>query len=95
MTTLFFSLSAAVFASAAPAAAETMTHDGVTYVYSVETSGNTKIIRGEDVTNRRPFVLRVNRGWVEGDVDGRAVWFSTRDVVRLRAKPVLQEVAAR
>jgi hypothetical protein len=95
MSKLFIALSVATIAGATPALAETMTHNGVTYVYSVETSGNTKIIKGEDVTNRRAFTLRVNNGWVEGDIDGRSVSFSKRDVVRLKANQVAQEVAAR
>jgi hypothetical protein len=78
-----------------PALAETMTHDGITYVYSVEQRGNVRLITGEDTTNHRRFSLRASRNWVDGTVDGTAVSFSTRDVVRLKPEVSVTEVAAR
>jgi hypothetical protein len=93
LKTISILIAAAAFAT--PALAETLVHDGVTYVYAVEQRGNVKIIKGEDATTRRPFTLRVRSGWVEGVVDGSPVSFSTRDVVRLKRAVVSTEVAAR
>jgi hypothetical protein len=78
-----------------PALAETLVHEGVTYVYSVEQRGNAKIITGEDASTHRPFTLRVRNGWVEGMVGGSPVSFSTHDVVRVKAAAISTEVAAR
>ena len=76
-------------------AAETLTHNGITYEYSVAEKGATRVITGYDVTNHRAFTLRVARGRVEGIVDGSAVSFPLRDVkpIMTAAKPA--EVAAR
>lgn len=78
-----------------PALAETFTHDGVTYVYSVEQRGNMRLITGRDVTNNRPFALSVKNGWVAGDVDGNSVSFSTREVKSTKPQVTVTEVAAR
>jgi hypothetical protein len=78
-----------------PALAETVTHQGVTYVYSVEQRGKMRLITGEDTTNHKPFTLRVSKRWVDGVVDGSPVSFSTRDVVRIKPTVVSSEIAAR
>lgn len=78
---------------AVPALAETFTHEGVTYVYTVTNHDGYRIIKGEDVTNRRPFELKVSRRWVDGHVDNSPVSFSQRDVISIKADPVT--VAAR
>jgi hypothetical protein len=85
----------ALAAVTAPAFAETVTHNGVTYVYSVEQRGNVRLITGEDTTNHRRFSLRASRNWVDGTVDGSPVSFSTRDLVRLKPEVSVTEVAAR
>jgi hypothetical protein len=85
-TAMILGLSMAGPALAAETA--TLTHQGVTYVYSVTEKGSAKIIEGVDRTNNRPFRLRVAHGWVEGRVDGAAVSFSLRDV-----KPVTSTTA--
>ena len=84
MTKLFFNaaltfgllLSGPVLA----ASTQTLTHKGVTYEYTVTEKGNTRIIKGLDRTNNRPFQLRVASGRVEGIVDGNIVSFPLRDV---------------
>jgi hypothetical protein len=85
----------ALAATAAPALAETLTHDGITYVYSVEQRGKMRIITGEDTTHHRHFTLRASPTWVDGTVDGSPVSFSTRDVIRLKPEVTVTEVAAR
>ena len=85
----------ALAAIATPALAETVTHDGITYVYSVEQRGKMRLITGEDVTNRRAFTLKVSDKWVDGVVDGNPVSFSARDVVRLKPSVLTGEIAAR
>ncbi len=84
----------AAAALATPALAETMTHEGITYVYSVEQRGNVRVISGED-SDHRVFTLRVSRNWVDGTVNGSPVSFSTRDVIRLKPEVTVTEVAAR
>jgi hypothetical protein len=79
----------------APVAAETLTHQGVTYEYTVTETGATRVIKGYDVTSHRPFSLRVARGRVEGVVDGNTVSFALRDVKPVVAPAAKSEVAAR
>jgi hypothetical protein len=93
LKTISILIAAAAFT--APACAETITHDGITYVYSVEQRGNMRLITGEDTTTHRPFTLRVSKRWVDGDVNGRPVSFSTRDVVRTKPTVASSEIAAR
>jgi hypothetical protein len=76
--------------ASAPVTAETLTYKGATYEYTVAEKGATRVITGYDVSNRRPFTLRVARGHVEGVVNGSTVAFSLRDV-----KPIKTEVATR
>jgi hypothetical protein len=80
---------------ATPVFAETITHDGITYVYSVEQRGKVRIITGQDTTNHRHFTLRASAKWVDGTVDGNPVSFSTRDVIRFKPEVTVTEVAAR
>jgi len=88
-------LTLGLLASGGALAAETLTHNGVTYEYSVVQKGTTRVISGYDVTNDRPFTLRVAHGRVEGTVAGSAVTFQLREVKPI-AKPVAEaEVAAR
>jgi hypothetical protein len=85
----------ALAAISPPALAETFTHKGTTYVYSVEQRGNLQIIKGLDTKTKRPFTLRVSNNWVDGEVDGSPVSFSKRDVVRLTPTVSTTEIAAR
>ncbi len=82
-------------ALATPAFADTVTHEGVTYIYSVKDRGNVTLITGEDATNHQPFSLRVTRNWVDGVVNGKSVSFSKRDVVQLTPAIIPSEIAAR
>jgi hypothetical protein len=88
-------LTLALATVAAPALAETFTHEGVTYEYTVAQKGNVRIITGKDTISGRPFELTVRNGWVDGHVDGAPVSFSKREVVRLRPTVVSTEIAAR
>lgn len=82
--------------AAAPAvAAETLTYQGVTYEYTVTEQGATRVISGHDLDRRRPFVLRVARGRVEGEVNGSMVSFSLRDVKRTSQTSTKSQIAAR
>jgi hypothetical protein len=88
-------LTLAIATLATPALAETFTHEGVTYEYTVEQKGNIRVITGKDTSSGRPFELTVRSGWVDGHVDGTPVSFSKREVVRLRPTVVSAEIAAR
>lgn len=88
------SILVAIAATTTPALAETVTHQGVTYVYSVEQRGNVRLITGESSDHRR-FSLRASPTWVDGTVDGSPVSFSVRDVIRLKPEVTVTEVAAR
>ena len=92
MKTISILIAAAALAT--PALAETVTYEGITYVYSVEQRGNVRMISGED-SDHRVFTLRVSRNWVDGTVNGSPVSFSTRDVARLKPEVTVTEVAAR
>jgi hypothetical protein len=84
----------AVASITTPAFAETFVHKGITYTYSVEQRGQIRLISGQDSENRR-FTLRVSKKWVDGTVNGNAVSFSTRDVVRIKPEVTVTEIAAR
>lgn len=85
----------AAAAASTPAIAETVVHNGVTYVYTVEQRGDIQILKGEDTKTRKPFTLRVSRNWVDGDVNGSPVSFSKRDVIRLKPRVATTEIAVR
>jgi hypothetical protein len=93
MKTISILIAAAV--TTTPALAETFVHEGSTYVYTVEERGNLKILKGEVAESRKPFILRVSRNWVDGEVDGSPVSFSKRDVIRLKPTVTTTEMAAR
>ncbi len=93
MTKYMIAFAAATLA-AAPAFAETMTRDGVTYLYTVAQQGDVKVISGKDTTSGNDFTFRVAHGRVEGLVAGRPVDFSLSDVKVSRAHDN-REVAAR
>ena len=85
-------LTAAVVASS-PAAAETFVRDGVTYVYSVAEHKNTRVISGNDDRGTH-FVLQVASNRVVGNVDGRPVNFSLREVKSSSAAQKNDQVAS-
>lgn len=76
-------------------AAETLTHDGITYEYSVAEKDGARVITGFDTTNRRAFTLRVANGRVVGEVDGQPVRFALRDVKPIASVAKPTEVAVR
>jgi hypothetical protein len=84
MTKFFrsFTVVALLSASAPALAAEnqTMTRDGITYVYSVEQTANATLIKGRE-QGGRPFLLRIANGRVRGYSDGRNVSFPLSSVV--------------
>jgi hypothetical protein len=85
----------AAAAVSTPAVAETFVHKGSTYIYTVEQRGNLKILKGEVAESRKPFILRVSRNWVDGEVDGSPVSFSKRSVIRFKPTVTTTEIAAR
>jgi hypothetical protein len=84
MTKFYFSIAAvALLTAAAPALAaenQTMTRDGITYVYSVEQTEKATLIKGHE-QGGRPFALRVANGRVSGYSDGRNVSFPLSSVI--------------
>lgn len=74
----------ASFAVAAPALAaetQTLTRDGITYVYSVEQTAGATLIKGREQGGRL-FSLRVANGRVSGNSNGRNISFPLSAVVR-------------
>lgn len=85
MTKFYTTLAALSLVSiAAPALAaetQTMTRDGITYVYSVQETPKATLIKGYE-QGGRPFSLRIANGRVSGLSDGRNVSFPLSSVVR-------------
>jgi hypothetical protein len=82
---------------ATPALADepvTLVRDGVTYIYSVETKGDVKILTGR-VVGGEPFRLRVVKGWVGGTVGARTVSFAVREVVRSKPVETAERISTR
>jgi hypothetical protein len=88
-------LTLAIATVATPALAETFEHAGTTYEFSVAQKGKSRVITGKDLKYGRPFELTVRNGWVDGNVDGSPVSFSTRDLIRVRPTVTTSEIAAR
>jgi hypothetical protein len=90
MTKFFRSFAVvALLSAAAPALAaetQTMTRDGISYVYSVEETGTATLIKGRE-QGGRPFSLRVAKGRVSGYSNGHAVSFPLSAVVRSTPAP--------
>jgi hypothetical protein len=97
MTKIFRTFAAIAFVSAAaPAFAgtpQTITRDGVTYVYSVEETARGTIIKGRE-QGGRPFSLRVSNGRVSGYSNDHPVSFSLNSVVRSDAQTAMTEVSS-
>lgn len=97
MTKIFRTLAALAFVSAAaPAFAgtpQTLTRDGITYVYSVEETARGTIIKGRE-QGGRPFSLRVSKGRVTGYTNDHPVSFSLNSVVRSNAQTALTEISS-
>lgn len=55
---------------------ESLTHDGVTYTYSIIDQGNAQVIKGTNSLSEK-FRLKVKNGRVTGYVDNRPVAFRT------------------
>jgi hypothetical protein len=70
-------------------------HDGVTYTYTVEQTGDRRILRGVSSESRTPFVLNVGKRRVSGTVDGSDVTFSLNSVKRVKGIVVIEQLAAR
>jgi hypothetical protein len=101
MTKLFSNI-AAIALVAIPAAAHaeqsepvSFTHDGVSYTYTVEQTGERKVLRGHAGTNREPFVLNVGKSWVNGTANGSDVSFSLKSVKRIKGIVTVEQLAAR
>jgi hypothetical protein len=88
-------VTALAFSAVSPALAETLTHEGVTYVYDVSKRGETTIITGKELNSGHSFKLQVANGRVNGRFGNNLVSFSTRDVVRITPKPSSTAIAAR
>ena len=72
-------------AVATPSLAESFSHAGTTYTYAVAERGGTRIITGTD-DRGTTYLLRVRGTRVEGEVDGRVVTFSTRNLKPIVAR---------
>ena len=78
-------LAAALFSLTAPALAEEPTeyqfeHDGISYVYSVETDGDSRILTGRHYPSGGRFRLVVRDGRVTGQMNGSSVRFRLSSV---------------
>jgi hypothetical protein len=87
---IFALTSTAAFAD--PSAPVTLKHNGISYTYTVEGTGNSRIIRGTTNLSNKPFILYVSNRTVSGTVDGESVSFPLRSVKPLKGDV---EVAAR
>jgi hypothetical protein len=98
MTKIYRTLAALAFVSAAaPALAsptQTLTRDGVTYVYSVEETAKGTVIKGRE-QGGRPFLLRVANGRVRGYSNDHTVSFPLSSVVRADSPATLTEISSR
>ena len=56
------------------------TANGVDYAYTVQTKGDTRILRGSAYGGMEPFELRVTKTSVTGTFDGKDVYFSQRQI---------------
>ncbi|MDB5715930.1 MAG: hypothetical protein JWO15_3327 [Sphingomonadales bacterium] len=81
-----------IAAPAIAAESQTMTRDGVTYVYSVEQTPKATLIKGRE-QGGRAFSLRVANGRVSGYSDGRNVSFPLSSVVH--STPAPTEISSR
>jgi hypothetical protein len=90
MTKFYATLAAFTLVSiAAPALAaetQTMTRDGIIYVYTVEETPTATLIKGRE-QGGRSFSLRVANGRVKGFSDGHNVSFPLSSVVRTAPVP--------
>jgi hypothetical protein len=97
MTKIYSSLAAlAVVSAAAPAFAgtpQTLTRDGITYVYSVEETARGTVIKGRQ-QGGRPFLLRVSKGRVTGYTNDHPVSFSVNSVERSNPQTALTEISS-
>jgi hypothetical protein len=99
MIKTFLSLAAvAILTVAAPALAaetQTITRDGVTYVYSVQETPKATLIKGYE-QGGKPFSLRVANGRVNGHANGGYVSFAVSSVVRTgAAAPMPIEISSK
>ena len=96
MTKFYRTIAAVALVSAAApvlaAETQTMTRDGVTYIYSVTETPSATLIKGRQ-QGGRPFSLRVANGRVSGYSDGRNVSFPLSAVVR--TTPAATELSSR
>lgn len=77
------------FAEQKAPAESSFVHQGVTYIYTAETKGSVRIIKGK-TSDGEYFTLRATPRQVSGDFGQRAIAFPTKSV-----KPIGLEVAAR
>ncbi len=82
-------------AHAETSAPVSFTHAGVLYTYTVEQTGEHKVLRGHAGASREPFVLNVGNNWVDGTVDGSTVSFSLKSVKHMRGIVRVEQMAAR
>ncbi|CAN5177011.1 hypothetical protein BH09PSE3_BH09PSE3_22390 [soil metagenome] len=98
MTKFYISIAAvALLSTAAPALAaetQTMTRDGVTYVYSVQETAKGTLIKGYQ-QGGSPFSLRVNNGRVAGESNGQSVSFRLSEVVHNAATDAATVISSR
>ena len=76
MTRFLFAAAAALtLATPALAGERQFKHEGVTYSYTTEVTGKTRVLKGTASGGSR-FELVVRKGWVRGHVDGVRVSFA-------------------
>jgi hypothetical protein len=72
--------------SAEPTETTSFSHKGEDYVYTVETRGDVRVLKGSNLTDGSDFILYVKGKRVTGTVDRRAVSFSLASVKKLDLK---------
>jgi ketosteroid isomerase-like protein len=82
---------AVLFSLSAPALAEVPTehrfeHQGISYVYSVSTEGDTRTLTGRQYPNGARFRLTIRDGRVTGRMNGSAVRFRLSSVDDLQSQ---------
>ncbi len=90
---LKIAIAAAALALPAVAMAEeapkSFVYQGVTYTYTTEMQGNTKILKGSAYNGKVPFELKVTKDGVIGTFNRAPVDFDMHEVQHLDAKDVV------
>ncbi|HWU03985.1 MAG TPA: hypothetical protein VN222_14695 [Novosphingobium sp.] len=79
-------LAVPAIASAEEAPKQSFVYQGVTYTYTSQIEGNTKILRGTAYNGKVPFELRVSKNGVSGTFNRAPVDFDLHEVQHIDSK---------